>query len=487
MTRVLVSAVPRAILVASSFLLIATPSFSQGRGGPEWSTAGGDAHRTSWIKTDPKISAGALQKPGFQFMWKLKLQNNPLLKPVLLERYIGYRGFRTYAFISDTANNVLTFDSDLARIEWQKKLPGPPASGSATCPGGMTASPAQRVASAFATAPAGRGGGGGRGGPAKSGVGMPGEGAVTIPAVVAAPAAVAPAPAAFPGGGRGRTPSFLTTLSSDGALHDMYVSNGDEPGVPTKFLGPQANATELTVVDNVAYAVTSGNCGDVPDGIWALDLASKNIATWKARSAGTAFGPDSTVYTATSAGELAALTAKTLSQKAIYTAGEPFTTWPVVFEQNGKTLVAAATRSGSIHVVDGASLSKVAASPAGDAGSPVLAMWQDSAGTPWLLHGKTAWKLNNGEFQSGWSAANLGSPASVAVVNGVVFLAVAGNASTHATLYALDAASGKQLWSSGNTITSYIAPGGGLAAGGSAIYLGTHDGTFWAFGFPIEH
>ena len=51
---------------------------------------------------------------------------------------------------------------------------------------------------------------------------------------------------------------------------------------------------------------------------------------------------------------------------------------------------------------------------------------------------------------------------------------------------ALDGASGKELWSSGTTITSFVTTGG-LAAGGSRVYVSGYDGTQYAFGFPIEH
>jgi outer membrane protein assembly factor BamB len=57
--------------------------------------------------------------------------------------------------------------------------------------------------------------------------------------------------------------------------------------------------------------------------------------------------------------------------------------------------------------------------------------------------------------------------------------------STPAVLYALDGATGKVLWESGDTITSFAR--GGLSAGGSTVYVGTYDGTLYAFGFPIEH
>jgi len=59
-------------------------------------------------------------------------------------------------------------------------------------------------------------------------------------------------------------------------------------------------------------------------------------------------------------------------------------------------------------------------------------------------------------------------------------------ASVSAVVYALDAASGKELWNSGKTITSFV-HGGGVSGGAGQIYLGTHDGTLYSFGFPIEH
>ena len=73
------------------------------------------------------------------------------------------------------------------------------------------------------------------------------------------------------------------------------------------------------------------------------------------------------------------------------------------------------------------------------------------------------------------------------IVNGIIFALSGGDKSTPAVLYALDSANGKEIWTSGKTITSFVPRNGGLAAGGSAVYFGTHDGTLWAFGAPIEH
>jgi outer membrane protein assembly factor BamB len=53
--------------------------------------------------------------------------------------------------------------------------------------------------------------------------------------------------------------------------------------------------------------------------------------------------------------------------------------------------------------------------------------------------------------------------------------------STHATLYALDARTGKELWSSGDQITSFN-HFSGLAVANGRVYIGTFDGTVYCFG-----
>jgi outer membrane protein assembly factor BamB len=53
--------------------------------------------------------------------------------------------------------------------------------------------------------------------------------------------------------------------------------------------------------------------------------------------------------------------------------------------------------------------------------------------------------------------------------------------STHATLYALDAATGKELWSSGDQITSWN-HFSGISGANGRVYLPTFDGTLYCFG-----
>jgi outer membrane protein assembly factor BamB len=89
------------------------------------------------------------------------------------------------------------------------------------------------------------------------------------------------------------------------------------------------------------------------------------------------------------------------------------------------------------------------------------------------------------------------SPTTPAVVNGVVFALSSGlsmekgtaaqraKKSVPAVLYALDGATGKELWTSGATITSFV-PGIGPSAGESQVYVVTYDGTLYTFGVPME-
>ena len=55
---------------------VATLHAQVGRGGSEWLTARADAQRTSWIRTDPRISVESMAK-GFELQWTAKLDNAP--------------------------------------------------------------------------------------------------------------------------------------------------------------------------------------------------------------------------------------------------------------------------------------------------------------------------------------------------------------------------------------------------------------------------
>jgi outer membrane protein assembly factor BamB len=70
------------------------------------------------------------------------------------------------------------------------------------------------------------------------------------------------------------------------------------------------------------------------------------------------------------------------------------------------------------------------------------------------------------------------------VVNGVVFALSAGSRTAPAVLYALDGATGKEVWNSGKSIATYSTTG--ISAGGSKVFVGTHDGMLYAFGYMLN-
>lgn len=477
---------------------------AQGRAGGEWTTTGGDAQRSSWIRTDPKI--GPTKMAGFALDWKIKLGAEPTMAATL-DRYIGYRGFRSLALMGSASGELTAIDTDLGRIEWTKKLPGSSMRATAGCSGGMTANVARNSPVAFVTmAPTpGRGGGGGGRGGAKSDVGQPGEGAVTIAAAAAAEAAraargpVTPPPGAAAAPGRGATPGrgprrnveMIHAITSDGMYHAMYTSNGEEPVAASAFLPANANARDLIVVDGVAYAATTGGCGGAPNGVWAMDAESHEVVHWSPASGdvaggGFAFGTDNKLYAATTTGDLVALDSKKLEVQNVYRGGQAFSGGPVVFEYKTKVMVAAPTTDGQVHLVDAASMTG-AAFPAAAVGP--LASWQDGSGR-WIMaatkSGITAWKVvDQGDsvaLQAGWTAP-MASPMAPMVINGVVFTLTN---SPSAVLHALDGWSGKELWTSGKTMTA-AAKIGSISGSSTRVYIGTSDGMIYAFGYPIEH
>ena len=500
-------------------LVAAGAAEAQGRGGPNWTTTGGDAQRTGWVKTDPRISSDSVQKPGFQLLWKSKLENQPrhlesLTQPMLMSNIISYKGFKALAFVGGSSDNVYSIDYDLNRIFWKRHLNTlPPAAGTIACPGAMTTITRATQLGAAAPAPA------------------------------------APAPPGPRGGNQN-----VYAVSSGGQLHTLNPQTGDDQTPPVKLLPPNAKAVGAILIDPILYVAARDGCGSAANGVYAVELGSTppRVMQWIANganvagSAGPTFGTDGGIYVATDGGASAssndanaivALDPKTLKPKDWFSAGKsPFSASPVAFQYKGKHLIAAANADGRLYVLDAASLGgpdhqtplakSAPYSTAADFSPGALATAESADGSRWIfaasgpLQADTAFPARNGAVTNGaiaafkivdqdgtptlqpaWVSRDMLSPAPPAIVNGVVFaistgehrsgdaqLAVAQRVqrSKPAVLYALDAVTGKELWSSGTTITSFVR-GIGPSAGDGQVYVVTYDGTVYAFGIPIEH
>ncbi len=426
----------------ASLTFFASPSLAQfGRGGGTWNTGGADAQRVSSARTDNRISATSM--PGFAYLWKVKIGNDAkqsysLSSPVMVDSYIGYRGFRSYAFFGGASNNAIALDTDVGRVEWSQNFGALPQGGTAACPGAMTAGVTRPTTLPQPGASGAAGGrGGGRGAQrAASGVGEPEAGAVTIGQGRAGGGFGGGAPggsggrgggggAAGGSGGRGggggggfggggvRAPDAVYALSTDGMLRTLYISNGTNAKPPVRFLPANANASGLLLVDNVMYAATSGNCSGVPNGVWMIDTSAATPAPmhWATNGGGVAgtygeaLGTDGTVYAATTDGDyspaafsdsVVELDSKTLKLKDWFTPGKSeFTSSPAVFSFAGKDLVAVANKDGNLYLLDSAALGGADhrtalssihyANSGADAGA--LASWEDASGTRWILVG----------------------------------------------------------------------------------------------------
>ena len=129
---------------------------AQARGAGEWTTSGFDAQRSGWLRADQRLTKEAVQNGEFAFLWKLKIENagrqlNSLTPPVVLDRLIGYRGFKSLAFFGGSDDRVFSIDTVLARPYWTTVLNYTAATGgqppsSLDCPGGLIAMPSRRTA-----------------------------------------------------------------------------------------------------------------------------------------------------------------------------------------------------------------------------------------------------------------------------------------------------------------------------------------------------
>jgi hypothetical protein len=479
---------------------------------------------------------------------------------VLIDRIIGFRGFKSIAYVATQSETVHAIDYDFGTTLWKYHVnytasPPPVVLGTVECPAGMSAALSRPTAFAPSTV-AGRGGGGGRGGRSGGGVGEPGRGATTLATAgqgrgAAAPAPNAPAgapgaaggavpgsaaaaagnqPGGLPGGARqggpvagggggGRGGPFRPgddaayAVGSDGFLHALNIQNGWDNMTPALFVPSNTHVAGLIVATSdegaVAYAATTNRCGSQPDAVWAMDLGKpeKPVTAFKigeatiAGSAGPAIGKDGTVYLATAGGSAAesssvfALEAKTLKQKAaLKVPGVNFTSSPVVISWKDKDVVLVGG-SGKLFVLDPANLSggPIATSTAGvDATNGALTTWTDSASLRWVAvstaNGIATFKLAEQDgkpvFQPGWTSAAIAAPLAPLVVNGVLFTASSGTKAAPGVVYGFDAGGGKQLWTSGRTVTTTIK--GSLSAGGGTLFVPGSDSTLYAFGFEIE-
>jgi len=213
---------------------------------------------------------------------------------------------------------------------------------------------------------------------------------------------------------------------------------------------------------------------------------------------------------------------------------------PVVFPYKGRDVLVASGKEGRYFLMDSKSLggadhmtplyrspllsnTNVNFQTEGTWGS--MASWEDKAGTRWVLgptggftavkfpisygptpHGgmialKLEEKDGKPELEPAWQSRDMITAEPPVIVNGVVFVLAAGEftgqanddvgglysakeriqRSVPARLYALDGETGKELYSSGDQVTTFLHQAGPSVAGDKVMF-GTFDGTVYCFG-----
>jgi outer membrane protein assembly factor BamB len=233
----------------------------------------------------------------------------------------------------------------------------------------------------------------------------------------------------------------IYVVASDGKIHGIRPSTGLDGQPALDLLPPHAKASPLTLVGNILYTSTSGGCGGAPDGVWSIDIrtpgSKPKFATGE--TGAVAIGFEGKVYKGTA---------------------------PTVFKWKDRELTATDLQ---IPNTNG------------------IATWEDAKHTRWIYSatptGITAFRVMDKAGQPSlervWSSPEMASPVAPVIANGIVF------ALAEATLYALDAATGKELYNSGDAIADSTRATGLSVANGHACFA-TRDNTLYCFGLPLE-
>jgi len=261
----------------------------------------------------------------------------------------------------------------------------------------------------------------------------------------------------------------------------------------------------LNMNDNVVYTITGQECTGAVDAVWAIDLSGDalKVSSYAVNNgAGPAIGTDGTVYVQSSTA-LVALSPRDLQLKQSFPLAGANSS-PLVFAYKNRDVIATAGKDGRLYLFDSTKLAEplYQSAPVTPEIGGSLSSWEDN-GTRWVLTATNgsivAFKV---EEQGGktvltpaWTSREMNSPQPPVIASGVVFALSAGEftgadrrpkSGTRATLYALDAGTGKELYSSRNLVNG-PASLAGLTVANGRVYFGTLDGTFYAFGMYMEH
>lgn len=510
--------------ILATALLAALPTAAQsGRG--DWAMPGNDPGQSGWQRFEPKLSPQSVPA-SFKFLWKIQLgkpadAGDTLTEPLLATRLINAQGFKDIVYWA-SSDTLYAVDSELGNLLWTKKFPGRGHTGCAASALSIAIEPpvvinfnARRAPGTPAPAPAPTG-----------------------------PVAATERRLGVPAGGGGFGLKGIYVLTDDGMLHEQVLTTGADFGPPVKFIPGEAahRVSGLAMEGKTVYTASGLGCRPVAHALWSLDVAA---ATYPVSGyslgrivslglSGPAVAPDGTAFVATGPGQptsahpnsVVALD-RDMKPRDWYSPAKPTVSVkavsPLTFPYKGKQYVVAPGGDGSVVLLDASSLGgsdhskPLAATPSFSApGTQHLwdgfATYLDRSGTAWVYasisapiasHAKgasisgptphggiVALRIDDADgkpiLTPVWVSRDLINPAPPVLAGGVLVALAGGNRSAHAVLSVLDATTGKELFSSGDTIPTYTHRSG-LSLGDSHVFFTSHTGMLYSFGIGLEH
>ncbi len=494
--------------------------------GADWLTDGGNQARTAWQQDETIITKANVGE--MELLWRMKLDNEPkqmhsLFPPLIAGRVETPDGPKEIALVAGSSDNLFAIDVDAGKVLWTKHFEFTTGEESRNrrvyvlCPGGITATPTI--------------------GPTDT----PGE--YTVYAAswdgrlhrlnLADGSEVFPPAQFIPPNGKPYALSLVdnviyTHTAQHCGGHDNYVYAYDLTTDKVGSWGPAGGGMwgrtgPAISKDGILFTGTGDGPWDPENGVFANGIIGvQQEADTKEMILVDYYGPSNAEW--------------------LYKRDLDMQVTPAIFDFNGKELMVAAGKECIIYLMDVESIGgddhesplhrtplicneRVDFQSAGIWGA--MASWLDSDGTRYVLtpfwgekHSKFSAPIENGEVVDGaiaaftveeddgkywlepaWISRDMNRAEPPIVANGMIFAYGSGEnttqalfdvglfntaewriaESTNAVLYALDARTGKELWSSGDQITSFN-HFSGISMANGRVYIATYDGNVYSFG-----
>lgn len=493
----------------------------------EWPTDGGSPQRIGWQKDEQTLTKENAKD--LQILWKIKFDNKPremhsLFPPLIVEKINTSAGPKQIAIEAGISDNIYAIDVEAGTVLWQKHFEYPPITegrgmypGDPLCPGGQTATPIIGPPNASGD---------------RTLYALAGNGELHSINVADGKELSPPVKFGFPNGksyalNMWNSVIFTTTSQScNGNPNQVWAIDVNDPEKKVMTFNPKSGGLwgrSGAAIDSTgtAWAPTGDGRYDPENRVFGNGLIGVKVEG-KELQLKDWFEPSNWSW----------LQKRDLDIQVT----------PAIFNYKDKELMVTGSKECRVYLLDTRNAGgndhqtplyrtplmcneEVNFASAGIWGS--MASWEDSSGARWVLtpfwgpvHPEFKVPVSYGPVKNGavvafkveekdgkfelvpaWMSRDMNRAEPPVIANGVIYAYGSGESteqaypdrglydysperikhSTHAVLYALDAETGKELYSSGDQITSFN-HFSGLSIANGRVYIATYDSTLYCFG-----